>query len=448
MVFQTPSFSATHKRSFAKPRSADVSLGLLIFLFVLFAGYGPAFGFAGQLRYAEVALIAVGLFYYDKFHERVDPLEWKLSGLFLLTAVAQLISNAVNSAPMGSSIARVGTYVLLAALIPIVAVLVNRDWRRLLAIIFGYAASYAIVWSSASSINDNFEELPWRLGLGAAATLAIVSLFGLMPRARLGLTLALFALSGLHLYLSSRSLAVITMLVAIYCLVATIAGRKKPADFSARSLTTMLLALCMFVYAGPLAVNWLASSRLLPENLVTKNQLQAANSYGFLAAARPDTFTALYAISKRPILGYGSGVFDAEVFSFYAEVNAASYRDAHLSRSVFKNIYSQDWLLGIPSHSHVFGAWADAGVIAALSWFFVIWIDLKMLARLWRWGHPLAPLFAFVGIASLWDIVFSPGPIRLDVAIRMVVIAAAFRIFTQYDTMAARPNALSQRAPQ
>ena len=438
MVFHSSTFSAASAHNPQRVRGVDVGVGMLLFLFVLFAAYGPAFGFAGQLRYVEAALLVIGLFYYNKFIERVDVLEWKLSGLFLLTAAAQLISNVVNHAPVASSIARVGTYVLLAALIPIVAVLVNRDWRRMLAVVFGYGASYVVVWYSGSAASDIIEQFSWRLGLGAAVTLIVVALFGLIPRARLGLALAMFGLSALHLYLSSRSLAAITVLVAILCLVSTFWGRARPAEFRTRSFAAVIVSLSLFAYLGPLAFGWMATAQLLPENLVTKNQLQAANSYGFLAAARPDTFTALYAISKRPLLGYGSGVFDAEVFSFYAEVNAASYRDAHLSRSVFKNIYSQDWLQGIPSHSHLFGAWADAGIFAALSWLFVLWIDLKMLARLWRWGHPLAPLFAFVGIATLWDILFSPGPVRLDIAIRLVIMATAFRYFAQHDATSRR----------
>lgn len=433
MVFHSPTILARSARSPAKAQAADGNFGVVLFLFLLFISYGPAFGFAGQLRYVEVAILAVGLLYYDKFIDRVDPLEWKLSGFFLLTATAQLISNFVNHAPTASSIARVGTYVLLAALIPIVAVLVNRDWRRMLAVVLGYGSSYLVVWFIGSSSSETFEQLPWRLGLGAAVTLIMVALYGLMPRARLGLTLALFGLSGLHLYLGSRSLAAVTILVAFYCLVATFSGRNRPAEFKTKSLAAIIISLGLFVAIGPLVIDWMANARLLPENLVTKNQLQAANSYGFLAAARPDTFTAIYAISKRPLLGYGSGVFDAEVFSFYAEVNAASYRDAHLSRNVFKNIYTQDWLQGIPSHSHLFGAWADAGIFAAFSWFFVLWIDLKMLARLWRWGHPLAPLFVFVGLANLWDILFSPGPIRLDMAIRLMIMATAFRYFLHHD---------------
>jgi hypothetical protein len=406
---------------------AETNLGTLSLIFGLFAAYGSAFNFAGQLRYVEAVLLIIGLLSYNKFASRVDPLEWKISGLFLLTAFAQLISNTVNQSPSPSTIARVGTYVLLAALVPILAVIINRDWRRLLAVIFGFGLSFIVVHWTGGAVSEEFDQLPWRLGLGAAVTLMAVTTFAVLPRARLLLTLGLFALAGIHLYFESRSLAAITVIVAIYCLLSVIWARSYPAKFKLEALTAIILSIFLSAYAGPLVFTWLADAKLLPESLVTKNQLQAANRYGVLAAARPDTFTALYAISKKPILGYGSGVFDSEVFAFYAEVNAASYRDSQLSRNVFKSIYQQDWLLGIPSHSHLFGAWADAGIFAAMSWLFILWLDLKMLARLWRWGHPLAPLFVFVGIETIWDVLLSPGPIRLDIAIRVVIIATAFR---------------------
>jgi hypothetical protein len=406
---------------------AETNLGTLLLIFGLFAAYGSAFNFAGQLRYVEAVLLIIGLLSYNKFGSRVDPLEWKISALFLLTAFAQLISNIINQSPSPSTIARVGTYILLAALIPILAVIVNRDWRRLLAVIFGFGFSFIVVHWTGGSVSEEFDQLPWRLGLGAAVTLMAVTTFAIFPRASLLLTFGLFALAGIHLYFESRSLAAITFIVSVYCLLSIIWARPYPAIFKAKALAAIVFSICMFAYAGPLMLTWLADAKLLPESLATKNQLQAANRYGVLAAARPDTFTALYAISKKPILGYGSGVFDSEVFKVYADVSAASYRDSQLSRNVFKSIYQQDWLLGIPSHSHLFGAWADAGIFAALSWLVIIWLDLKLLARLWRWGHPLTPLFVFIGIETLWDVLLSPGPIRLDIAIRVIIIATAFR---------------------
>ncbi len=399
----------------------------LFLIFGLFAAYGSAFNFAGQLRYVEAILLIIGLCSYNKFSSRVDLLEWKVSALFLVTALVQLLSNIVNEAPMSSTIARVGTYVLLAALIPIIAVIVDRDWRRLLAVVCGFGFSFIFIYWTGGAVSEAFDQLPWRLGLGAAVTLLTVSAFAVAPQARLFLTLGLFGLAALHIYFESRSLAAITFTVAIYCFLSIFAAKPYAAAFKVPALLSIVLAICFFSYAAPTAFSWLANAKLLPENLVTKNQLQAANQYGLLAAARPDTFTALYAISKRPILGYGSGVFDPEVFSFYAEVNAASYKDAQLSRNVFKSIYQQDWLQGIPSHSHLFGAWADGGIFAAASWLFVIWLSLKMLAQLWRWGHPFAPLFIFVGLETLWDVLLSPGPIRLDIAIRSIIISTAFR---------------------
>jgi hypothetical protein len=430
--------TAAMAKSTSRFAVVEMQLGILALIFLLFSAYGSAFNFAGQLRYVEAVLLVVGLFSFDKFSSRVDLLEWKLSGLFLLTALAQLISNSINHAPTASTIARVGTYVLLATLVPIVAVVVNRDWRRLLAVTIGFAVSFIIVLWTGGSVSEDFDTLPWRLGLGSAVTLLAATLFGVVPTARLPLTIVMFLLAGLHIYLESRALAAITFIVALYCLVATFWARVQPAAFKIQTLSAIVLALGLFAYAGPLTFTWLADAKLLPESVVTKNQLQTANRYGFLAAARPDTFTAIYAISKRPIIGYGSGVFDSEVFSFYAEVNAASYKDAHMSHNIFKSFYQQDWLLGIPNHSHLFGAWADAGIFAALSWIFLLWLDLKMLARLWRWGHPLAPLFIFVGVETIWDILFSPGPVRLDIAIRIVIIATAFRYLGYADFTA--PN--------
>jgi hypothetical protein len=407
---------------------AKSSSALEIFiLFCLFAAYGAAFNISGQLRYVEAALLFAGLFYYDQFKSRVDRVEWHFSLLFLVTALAQLISNTFNHAPTASTIGRVGSYVLLAALVPIVAALINREWQRLLAVVLGFGVSFFVVAYTGDAVSEDYNLMPWRLGLGAAATSLAVCMFAIIPQARLLLTIGLFALAGTHLFFESRSMAAITFIVAIYCTAATFAGRPFPTRFKLLRFVMLIMTLLTFAYIGPQIFSALATTQLLPQGLVTKNENQATNEYGFLAAARPDTFTALYAISNKPLLGYGSGVFDLDVFSYYAHVSAASYQNLRLSRNVYNSILKQDWLQGIPSHSHVFGAWADGGIFAALSWFLVLWVDFKMLARLWRWGHPFAPLFAFIGVETIWDVLFSPGPVRLDIAIRLVIMATALR---------------------
>jgi hypothetical protein len=409
------------------------AIGARFFLFILFAGYGASFNFAGQLRYVELIVLIIGMFMYERYSVRVDKLEWKLSAFFILTAAVQALSNFLNDAPTESTIARVGTYLVLAALVPTLAVIINRDPKRLVIVILGYCLSYVLIFYEGASLNDAYNVIPWRLGLGTAATLSLVTAFYLFPRLRYLAPALLVLMAGLDVYLESRSLAVVTILIAIYALARSFGPQSNPNKFRFSSLCAVMAGLGLFAFLGLQAFTWMAEAKLLPDSMIEKNQMQAGNSYGFFAAARTDTFVAMYAITKRPIIGYGSGVFDADVFGFYAEVTAASYHDAHVSSSVFKNIYEEDWSLGIPSHSHLFGAWADGGVFAALSWMFVLGLVVKMLVRTWRWDHPFALLFAFVGIMTIWDVLFSPGPVRMDMAIRLVIVATAFRYFSWYD---------------
>jgi hypothetical protein len=411
----------------------DTSPVHLVLLFALFAFYGPAFNFAGQLRYAEVLVLMLGLFHYDRFHTRVDKLEWRLSGLFVLTAVVQAFSNYINDASLESTIARVGTYLMLAALIPAIAVIVDRNPRKMIAVLLGYSFSYVLLYYEGAAINVNYNDIPWRLGLGGAASLALVTVLGFSPVLRKFAVLPLLLLTALHVYLESRSLAAVTVLVAAFSMAVTLWPQVYPSRFRYSSLIAVVAALGFFAAVGLQSFTWLAEAELLPESMIFKNQFQAGNKYGFIASARADTLTAIYAITKQPVLGYGSGAFDADVFAFYADLNAANYSNARTAQEVFKGIYEDEWTLGIPSHSHLFGAWADAGVFAALSWMFVLALVLKMSVRLWRWDHPYSMLFVFVVIMTIWDVIFSPGPIRMEIALRVMIIATAFRYFVDFD---------------
>jgi hypothetical protein len=405
----------------------------LMMLFGLFALYGPSFNVAGQLRYVEAALLIIGIFSFNKFQSRVDKLEWKLCTFFIFTAAIQAVANFVNDAPGESTIARVGTYLVLATLIPILAVILNRDQRRLTAVILGYCLSYLLVVYEGSMNNENYVIVPWRLGLGFAATLAAVLLVSRFKKLTNFAPIIFLGLTIIHVYLESRSLAAVTAILSIFAIATYFWPRNAPAKFKLSSVITLLAGLFLLIALGLQSFNWLADLKFLPEGMIQKNEIQSSNSYGYLAAARPDTVTAIYAISQRPILGYGSGVFDPQVFSFYAEVNAASYQDLHISRNIYYHILKQDWTFGIPSHSHIFGAWADAGIFAALSWIYVLFLVVVVLVRVWRWNDAYALLYAFVSTMTIWDVVLSPGPTRLDIALRLIIIVMAFRSFSDFD---------------
>jgi hypothetical protein len=179
---------------------------------------------------------------------------------------------------------------------------------------------------------------------------------------------------------------------------------------------------------------------LLPEELQQKMELQASNPYGILAAGRPDTVAALYGIWKSPLIGFGSTNVDRDVYAFYVELTTSSY--------MFRNDYSSQvdlawkrvWELGTPSHSHIFGAWVDAGIFAAFGWFVAVFVSGYVLARALIWRNPIMPLVVLVALTTLWDVFFSPGPQRMEMAVNLVLLTSAIEMFRTMDKSSLQPK--------
>jgi hypothetical protein len=67
----------------------------------------------------------------------------------------------------------------------------------------------------------------------------------------------------------------------------------------------------------------------------------------------------------------------------------------------------------IPTHSHFFGGWVEAGLIGAIFWGWVLSLPLRAIIRLFHSNDPHMPLLSFIAFFLIWDILFSPfGAIR------------------------------------
>lgn len=49
---------------------------------------------------------------------------------------------------------------------------------------------------------------------------------------------------------------------------------------------------------------------------------------------------------------------------------------------------------------------------------------------------PHAPLFLLVAITTVWDVLFSPGPHRMDIAVRVMVLSYAINVLRSFDAEA------------
>jgi hypothetical protein len=393
-------------------------------VFLLFAINGPALSVVGQLRYSELLILLVGLLNAGPVLRSIGKMEWRLSILFLLSALSYLVMDIVNQGIEASTVSRVGSYVILCALLFTVKWIVGDSKKLLVSALLGFSSSFIVVLILNLPVPSvHYNVVPWRLGLGFAVTLAVCTFILIFPKYyRLGL-LCLACLLIIHASLNSRNLTVITLIVFLVGLSVQIFGRDTLSrQNSIRAMS--VLAYGALTVIGLYALMQVAVTlSILPEEMQEKMEIQMMNPYGIFAAARPDVAAAIYGILQQPFTGFGSSTVDPEVFAFYASVSAASY--IGMEDQIYLSTLDQEWSLGTPSHSHVFGAWVDAGVLAAVSWFAVLFFAVRVLGQVIRYRNPLTPLVILVSVALIWDVLFSPGPTRLSVALSLVVLLFA-----------------------
>ena len=151
----------------------------------------------------------------------------------------------------------------------------------------------------------------------------------------------------------------------------------------------------------------LVSNKYLGEVAYKKYEKQKNSEIG-LASGRIDFFEALYAASKKPILGWGS----------YAKDNGKIREEFH---NKIGSEYMGSYEI-VPSHSHILGAWVFAGVFGLFFWLYV----LKIIYNFFMNGLFVNIRMLFFNLlilcSMLWDIFFSPFNNRLPFIIFMITI--------------------------
>ena len=396
-------------------------------LFLVFAVYGPSFNFGGQFRYVEALILAWGLIRLPNLGRNLNRLELALLGLFVFTGCVHVITGLINGATTAAIIARFGTYFILTILIATMALITRFEPRKILAIVFGYCLSYVFILFVGQTASAKYADIPWRLGLGMAVTIALAALVAARPKLFVFSPLIMLAMAAIHIWQEGRAISAQVFLICALLFAGYFLGSERPARVSFLRVSLGLVLLLFGAWVGILVMTELAHAGLLPEGLARKIIAQANHSQGMLAAARPDTYAALYAITIRPFLGFGTGVFDADVFAYYARLNAESYSwDGNLAE-VSEALSRREWSLGIPNHSHLFGAWADAGFFAIFAWVGTLILSIYVLVAVARWRNAWTPLYLLISTANVWDVLLSPGPHRMDMAIRILILFMAVR---------------------
>lgn len=128
---------------------------------------------------------------------------------------------------------------------------------------------------------------------------------------------------------------------------------------------------------------------------------QTSGSVSLLATGRSEWLISTRAIEDSPIIGHGSWVKDAEYISLY--MNLLESRGIELIGDYYESLL-------IPTHSHLFGAWVEAGIMGAAFWFAMLGIAFKALYVTLKSKSEKnhATFLALILFWFIWDVMFSP----------------------------------------
>jgi hypothetical protein len=236
----------------------------------------------------------------------------------------------------------------------------------------------------------------------------------------------LIAMVGLvALSRDSRSTFAICSLAAAYSAFAALISRNNKA---VRYVTPVSFAL--FAAAGIMLVQLLttiygklASSGYLGLSAQYKYNVQSGGDSGLLLAGRSESLVSVQAIIDSPLIGHGSWAQDA----YYVRLYFAKLAELGLPAPVDYYIATFGYL--IPTHSYLFGAWVEAGILGVPIWMYLIWLTLRALYAILKQHMFPNVLVTIAGFSLLWDIPFSPFATgsRFLVPAQICIMLAALR---------------------
>jgi O-Antigen ligase len=351
----------------------------------------------GVLYATDVCLLAVFPFVVFR-HRRwlqIKPIR-KFLYLGLLWLAAQVLTDIMRHSPFEDYSRGWSKILLTLTHFATIALLIRQSQRRL--ILYGAGMILGGVLTFFISSGVYAAVYPWKFGLGPPITLLVCLVAGMLARRRqIAAVTMLAAIGAINLFLGFRSLGAICAAAAIYSYF-QLSSRLADSRLRKRRMVLTIAVLAAgewgisAIYAHGAQSGWFGGVER------EKYEIQSSGAGGILLGGRSAFLASSVAIIDSPLLGHGSWAKDpmykALLFESMAELGYENMGDE----------YEDDL---IPSHSYLFGAWVEAGIVGAVFWFWVLWLAARALMRA-SGREPLLPFFAFIGMLLIWNVLFSP----------------------------------------
>lgn len=367
---------------------------LILFCFLLPLLGAIEINLAGELTLAEPVVAVIWLFSFRRFLNTwyKIPLVRQILTLGLLWLIAQVGSDIYRGTPSVDYLRGWLKILVLLATYTTFAVIVGGNFKRAAALIAGMMLQPVL---KQFIYHIDLPAYKFIYGpLISAGTFGLLGLFG--GRSRWPIIFPIGA-GILALFLDCRSLAGITLSAAAYYSLLNLGLLREEKGWRARVLLGAVWAL--FSISLISLYSSLASKGYLTESAQEKFEQQVGESGKFsILSGRNEIYFSVPKIIRSPIIGWGSWANDAEYVAARSEA---------MGLDPVRAVAETGGL--IPTHSHFFGAWLEAGIFGAIFWGYVLFLCLRILASGWLSAFPrLSGLLSFILVLLAWNILFSP----------------------------------------
>lgn len=382
----------------------------------------------GNVQIILIEILAVVISFASLFNSRKQSLATtnqnylKFVDLFCLLSLShQWLTDSINNVVVFETLKSNAQVLVLWALLRIAVIFMQQDVMRFIYYVVGLLIS--IIFQFFLSPTIYMSANPWKFAVGPVST-SFVLILSTRVRRKAFLLMGGAVLIILDSLLGARSLALFTLLTLILTSTKVRGIRKSISKFV---LVTMSIIALLFIVER--AYFLLSTKGLLGINQQTK----ALNQYAagpILFTARSEIAFELAAIKLNPMIGIGSSPqLNYELLNEAHIINSKLGVETHLTSAYIQSLRTG----AFPEHSMILAAWIEIGLIAFLLWVMILlWVIKRIYDVISNPTHPIDYYTMFMGISTLWAILFSPlgADSRMQLAVGLTTLFMHSR-FTQ-----------------
>jgi hypothetical protein len=415
--------AAIRRRRAARPGNQGSLVGdWVAFLIPVLDAFSIQFG--GQLPYAEVIFIlALPVLAVTRGY-RIFDRNYRVPFLLLaLWAFSQTLTDLYVETSPANRVKGFARVLFFALDLACVNGIIGTSLRRTKIFAVGMIFNFLYIAHSGGG----GPILEWKMGRGIAVSMAVLLFASWLFVKRkfvpvLVLTIALAA-TNLHYAVRSAIMIDLAVVAVLLSMVLTYArGGPTVTKTNAKRPLVILVFLLAAVWGSQQTLQFATKEGYFSEDDQLKYEQQSQGKLGIMLGGRPEGLVAARAILDSPILGHGSYAVD---YKYYQLLQQYQYEFGYSASDQGGDIEDP----GIPTHSHITMAWVEAGFLASLFWFYMLYLLGRSIVRLTEFPHPLGPLYVYLLMTFTWDILFSPFGFtrRMFEAYLIVIMINLFR---------------------